>query len=309
MGKWIYIMLLPFYLFSQEKFSAYTEKIKGSDITFKMIPVSGGKFALGAADSEMQAEQDEFPAKNIEISDFWMGETEVTYDLFQLFLDETKDPAPQVDGITRPSKPYIDFTLGMGKVGNFPANSMQQYSALMFCKWLYKKIGIFYRLPTEAEWEYVAKKSFETEALKNQQLLGELEWFAENADNKYHKVAEKKPNKMGFYDLLGNVSEWTMDEYESNYYEKIAPGIKDPVSHKTKRYPVTVRGGNYKSLLSELRLTNRIKSESIWNRRDPQVPKSKWWNADAPFIGLRVVRPRVTKTQEEVESFFESVLK
>lgn len=132
---------------------------------------------------------------------------------------------------------------------------------------------------------------------------------AENADNKYHKVAEKKPNKMGFYDLLGNVSEWTMDEYESNYYERIAPGIKDPVSHKTKEYPVTVRGGNYKSLLSELRLTNRIKSESIGTGVIRRSLNPSGGMLTHHFIGLRVVRPRVTKTQEEVESFFESVLK
>ncbi|MBK9565683.1 MAG: SUMF1/EgtB/PvdO family nonheme iron enzyme [Saprospiraceae bacterium] len=309
MSKWILSLLLPFSLISQDKFTSFNQKIKGSDITFKMISVPGGKYTLGSAASDKDAEVDETPAKTVEISDFWMAETEVTYDLFQLFLDETKDPGPHVDGITRPSKPYIDFTLGMGKVGNFPANSMQQYSALMFCKWLYKKTGVFYRLPTEAEWEYTAKKSYDPATLSNALILGEFEWFADNSDNKYHKVASKKPNKLGFYDLLGNVAEWTMDEYESNYYEKISKGTKDPITQKTKRYPVTVRGGNYKSKVTDLRLTNRTKSESVWNRRDPQIPKSKWWNADAPFIGFRLVVPRKSLKPEEVETFFESVLK
>ena len=260
MSKWILSLLLPFSLISQDKFTSFNQKIKGSDITFKMISVHGGKYTLGSAASDKDAEVDETPAKTVEISDFWMAETEVTYDLFQLFLDETKDPGPHVDGITRPSKPYIDFTLGMGKVAN---------------------------------------------AL----ILGEFEWFADNSDNKYHKVASKKPNKLGFYDLLGNVAEWTMDEYESNYYEKISKGTKDPITQKTKRYPVTVRGGNYKSKVTDLRLTNRTKSESVWNRRDPQIPKSKWWNADAPFIGFRLVVPRKSLKPEEVETFFESVLK
>lgn len=309
MCKWILSLVLPFTLISQDKFTSFNQKIKGSDIAFRMISVPGGKYTLGSAASDKEADIDETPEKTVEISDFWMGETEVTYDLFQLFLDETKDPAPEVDGITRPSKPYIDFTLGMGKVGNFPANSMQQYSALMFCKWLYKKTGVFYRLPTEAEWEYVAKKSYENKTLNNAQSLSEFEWFAENSENKYHKVASKKPNKLGFYDLMGNVAEWTMDEYDASIYTKISQGSKDPVSSKTKRYPVTVRGGNYKSPITDLRPANRTKSESIWNRRDPQIPKSKWWNADAPFIGLRLVRPRKSKTAEEVESFFESVLK
>lgn len=302
-------VVLPLFVFSQDKFASYNQKMKGTDINFKMIPIVGGKFSLGSSSLDKLAEMDEIPSKNVEISDFWVGETEVTYDLFQLYLDETKDPAPEVDGITRPSKPYIDFTLGMGKVGNFPANSMQQYSALMFCKWLYKKTGVFYRLPTEAEWEYIAKKCFSTNILSDGNILGEYEWFSDNADNKYHKVASKKPNKLGLYDFFGNVAEWTMDEYETNYYEKIAVGTKDPVNVKTKRYPVTVRGGHYKSPLRDLRPSNRTKSEADWNRRDPQVPKSKWWNADAPFIGFRLVRPKKSKSPEEIEAFFESILK
>jgi formylglycine-generating enzyme required for sulfatase activity len=302
MIKYVLVLLMiPYGLLAQEKFSAYSQDIKGTTITFDMIPVTGGHFTLGSDPTDVY-DPDEAPSQTVLISDFWMGATEVTYDLFQLYLDETRDPEPIVDGITRPSKPYIDFTLGMGKEGHFPANSMQQYSALMFCKWLYKKTGIFYRLPTEAEWEYVAKQCYDNSTFTNAQNIQAFEWFADNAEDKYHQVALKKPNKMGFYDLLGNVSEWTMDEY-------VAKGTKDPISAKTKRYPVTVRGGNYKSQFVDLRPSNRTKSESIWNRRDPQVPKSKWWNADAPFIGMRLVRPRVVMTNDEVELFFQSVLK
>lgn len=58
----------------------------------------------------------------------------------------------QVDGLSRPSTPYLDMTFGMGKE-NKPALAMTQYGAIQFCKWLYLKTGVFYRLPTEAEWE------------------------------------------------------------------------------------------------------------------------------------------------------------
>lgn len=309
MVKVLFLILFFLPTMAQEKFSMYVQNIAGSDQSFKMIPMQGGSFLIGSDSLEKGRDIDEGPSKKVVVSDFWMGETEVTYDIFQLFLDETKDPSPKADGITRPSQPYIDFTLGMGKQGNFPANSMQQYSALMFCKWLYKKTGIFYRLPTETEWEYTAKQSYTPSQMTDSTLIREYEWFAENAKEKYHQVASKKSNILGIYDLLGNVAEWTLDQYDDTFYDKISDGSKDPMAFKTKRYPVTVRGGSYKSTLRELRPSNRTKSDPLWNRRDPQMPKSKWWNADAPFIGLRLVRPLKDLTSKEVEQFFQSVLK
>ena len=60
---------------------------------------------------------------------------------------------------------------------------------------------------------------------------------------------------------------------------------------------------------NELRSADRLKSDPIWNRRDPQIPRSKWWNADSPFVGFRVIRPVKQPTKEEILSFFEGVLK
>ena len=87
------------------------------------------------------------PSILIRLSPFWMGAYEVTFDEYDLFFNDVSLSQNIVtDAVTRPSSPYIDMTLGMGKEGGFPANSMQQYGALMYCKWLYKKTGIFYRL-------------------------------------------------------------------------------------------------------------------------------------------------------------------
>ncbi len=298
-------LILP----GQDTFKNYTQTIPNSIQKFNMVSVKGGSFQIGSDDSEVLKEEDEIPSRKIVVSDFWIAETELTYDLFQLFFEELKDPEPKVDGITRPSPPYIDFTLGMGKTGGYPANSMQQYGAIMFCKWLYQKTGVFYRLPTEGEWEYAAKLNLDEKAFKDSTQIQSYEWFSNNADNRYHKVATKKPGRLGLYDMLGNVSEWTIDQYDKTYFSKIKDSTLDPVIQKIKRHPTTVRGGNYNTPAFSLRPSNRTMSDPAWNRRDPQLPKSKWWNADAPFVGFRLVRPIKKVTATEIENFFDSYLK
>jgi formylglycine-generating enzyme required for sulfatase activity len=297
----LYLLLLTI----QSNFENYTQTIQGSDLGFDMVAIRGGSFYIGSESGD----SDEMPKKKVVVSDFWMAKTETTYDLFQLYLDQTKEPEPRIDAITRPSPPYIDFTLGMGKNGGFPANSMQAFSAHMFCKWLYEKTGVFYRLPTEAEWEYVAQRSYDEAQITDSAYLVTHEWIAANSGDKYHKTATLQPNKLGIYDLLGNVAEWTMDQYSAEYYSTIKDGTIDPYIIRTKKHPTSVRGGHYKSSLNDIRPSNRTASDPIWNRRDPQLPKSKWWNTDAPFIGFRVVRPAKSMSKEEVYAFFEANLK
>ena len=70
--------------------------------------------------------------------------------------------------------------LGMGKTGGFPANSMTQYAALMYCQWLYKKTGIFYRLPTEAEWEYNANLGLAYSFGEDERQLAKYTWYKAN---------------------------------------------------------------------------------------------------------------------------------
>ena len=142
-----------------------------------------------------------------------MGAYEVTFDEYNLFFNDVSlSQNIPTDAVTRPSSPYIDMTLGMGKEGGFPANSMQQYGALMYCKWLYKKTGIFFRLPTEAEWEYACRAGSTTFILLEmmQQNWMNMHGIATNSENKYHKVGQKKPNAWGLYDMLGNVGEWVL---------------------------------------------------------------------------------------------------
>ena len=292
----------------KDSFTSYNQTVTGTEINFKMMPVTGGGFIMGSDAAEKGRKPDEGPAKEVIVSPFWIGAYEVTYDEYDAFF---KDEAftrnqPAADAVTRPSPPYIDLTLGMGKQGGFPANSMSQYGALMFCRWLYKKTGVFYRLPTEAEWEYACRAGSKTPYTFGNDTTGlsNYAWYKNNSDNKYHKTGLKLPNKFGLYDMMGNVTEWTLDQYDADYYNNLKTVSKDPLTKPTSRHPRTLKGGNYQDEATELRSANRLKSNPDWNRRDPQIPRSRWWNADAPFIGFRVVRSAKKPSKDEINKFF-----
>jgi formylglycine-generating enzyme required for sulfatase activity len=240
-----------------------------------------------------------------------MEEHEVTYDEFLLFFnDETTSRNSDVDAVTRPTPQYIDLSWGMGKQGGFPVNSMSQQTALMYCRWLYKQTGHFYRLPSEAEWEYACRAGATTSYYfgDDSKQLKEHAWFADNSKNKYQKIKQKKPNAWGLYDMLGNVAEWTLDQYDEDFYKSLKDGDKDPLIEAKKKYNRVVRGGSYLDTPEILRCANRWKSEASWNRRDPQIPKSKWWLTDAMGVGFRIVRPLQQPGASEIEAFYDRYL-
>ena len=118
----------------------------------------------------------------------------------------------------------------------------------------------------------------------------------------------KKPNAWGLYDIIGNVSEWTLDHYNEKALEKSASNVTDPVNYNEETYPKVLKGGGYESDSKELRSAARIKSDPEWNRRDPQIPKSKWWLTDAPSAGFRIVRPLKQPSPKEADEFFKLYL-
>jgi formylglycine-generating enzyme required for sulfatase activity len=289
-------------------FILYESPVPGSDFTIKMIPVKGGTFRIGnyAATGKNAVE-----TKQVKLSDFWMGAFEITHDQFGIFYkDETVTQGSKADAVTRPTAQYIDLSWNMGKEGGFPVNSLSQDAALMFCRWLYQKTGIFYRLPTEAEWEYTCRAGTNTlyPFGNDAKLLDQYAWFEKNSKNKYQKVGQKKPNPWGFYDMLGNVCEWTLDQYDENYFKIIGEQPVDPVIPPGTRYPRSLRGGSYLDPAPLLANGYRFESESAWNKRDPQVPKSRWWLTDAPFVGFRIVRPRKQPSAEEADKFYQLYL-
>jgi formylglycine-generating enzyme required for sulfatase activity len=282
--------------------------IPGSELTIKMIQLAGGSFTMGNNNS---VNTNEKPAKKITVSPFWIGAFEITHDQFDIFFkDEQTSQGSKVDAITRPTPQYIDLSWNMGKEGGFPVNSMSVDGAMMFCRWLFQKTGKFYRLPTEAEWEFACKAGTNTNYFfgNDASKLTQYAWFKSNSNNKYQKVGLKKPNPWGLYDMLGNVAEWTMDQYDADYFKKTTEGEKDKLIIPTSRYPRTIRGGSYLDESKLLSSTSRQFSQTSWNKRDPQLPKSRWWLTDGMFVGFRIVCPVNQPTQEEAEKIYKLYL-
>lgn len=293
----------------------YTEKIPLTEITFDMVEIPSGSFMMGSLDTEPNRTGDEGPRHQVVLDGFYVGKYEVTWDLFELFYKKNQElfvkldneTLVKVDAISGPSPPYEDPSYGMGKDG-YPAISMSTYSALVFCKWLSAVTGKFYRLPTEAEWEYAARAGSQ-EAYSfgaSEDLLGKYAVYSNNSNDTYVKVGSKLPNAWGLFDMHGNVAEWTMDEYKANAYadhEEKNPWVVPTVIH-----PRVFRGGSWIDSADRLRSAARGESGMDLQRRDPQIPKSFWWFSDNDFIGLRLVSPKNQPSEEEQEQFWQMVL-
>jgi formylglycine-generating enzyme required for sulfatase activity len=254
----------------------------------------------------------------VEVSPFWMEKYTVTWNEFEMFMypneekkaRETKklDPALNAltDAVTHPTQPYVEMSFGMGKDG-YPAISMTQHAANKYCEWLSAKTGQFYRLPTEAEWEYAARAGTTTAYFwgDDPKQVGDYCWYGKNSDFKYQKVGKKKPNPWGLYDMLGNVVQWTLDQYDAHYYEH-SPAV-NPWNKATKPYPHVARGGSWDDDdVTKLRCAARRASDPSWKIQDPQLPKSVWYHTDAQFLGFRIVRPLKTPTPEECKAYWNS---
>lgn len=294
-------------------FQAYTDTLVDDAATFTMVPVEGGTFMMGS-DNENAGEH-EGPPREVYVDSFWMSEHEVSWDEYLIFLQlaiEDEDPEEHIlagmreeygiDALSVPTPPYEDVSYGMGHEG-YPAISMTHYAAVMYAKWLTAQTGNFYRLPTEAEWEYACRGGNveEYEAVP----LDEYEWHTENSDESYNQVASKQPNPLGLYDMKGNVAEWTMDEYLEDYHEQLEGEPADNPWFKPEvLYPRTVRGSSWRDDPEDLRCTQRRGSDERWKRGDPQFPKSRWWHTHADFLGFRLVRPKETPPQEKIKEYW-----
>jgi formylglycine-generating enzyme required for sulfatase activity len=112
----------------------------------------------------------------------------------------------------------------------------------------------------------------------------------------YHPVATKKPNAWGLYDMLGNVMEWTLDQYAPY----TAAAQQNPWIKSTTSYPHAVRGGSWHDDAPAVTCTARVASDPSWKKQDPQLPKSIWYMTDAQWLGFRLVRPAKLPPAEEM---------
>jgi formylglycine-generating enzyme required for sulfatase activity len=299
---------------TEAEMKPYAELIEHTSEKIEMIPIKGGKFVMGSPASEAGRNKDEGPQHEVEVDPFWMAKYETMWDAYEVWsadLDilkrklaetepNTRDKLADPYQITMPTKPYTDMTFGMGKRG-FPAICMTQHSARVYCQWLSAKTGRYYRLPTEAEWEYACRAGTKTAYSfgDDPEKLGDYAWFTGNSDDKYHKVGTKKPNPWGLYDMHGNVAEWVLDFHDEKFYATDAARLKNPLAIPLKEYPRVVRGGSWDDDPEVCRSAARVGSTDEWKQQDPQIPQSIWYFTDALHVGFRIVRPLVEPSDEE----------
>ena len=99
--------------------------------------------------------------------------------------------------------------------------------------------------------------------------------------------------------MHGNVCEWVLDQYDTEFYRKTKMGSRNPVNVPLKLYPRVVRGGSWQDDAELLRSAARLGSTEDWKYQDPQEPQSIWYHTDALHVGLRVVRPLESPSKEE----------
>ncbi len=172
--------------------------VKG--VSFRMVYVQGGTFRMGSNDP--WANDDAQPVHSVTLSDYYIGETEVTQQLWRAVMGSnpsffTGDSQRPVDGVSWEDCQTFICTLNALTGKNF-------------------------RLPTEAEWEYAARGGNKSRGYEfsGSNTLTDVAWYYDNISGTTHPVKQKCSNELGLYDMSGNVNEWCQDWYDSDYYSQ-----------------------------------------------------------------------------------------
>ena len=237
----------------------FVTTIPGTAVGIEMVSIPSGKHLLRSGES-------------VTVDSFYLSRTEIPWEAYDVFVFALDRPEATeelgVDAFARPSRPYVSYDRGFGHNG-YPALSMSFRGAQAFCDFLSVKTGVRWRLPREREWEYACRSGLASPFgfEHAEERLAEHAWFSGNARGKTHPVGALAPSSFGLRDMNGNAAEWCVGE-DGN--------------------PTTC-GGSYRDGASGVRCDSRGEPSASWNRSDPQLPKSTWWLADAPFVGFRVV--------------------
>jgi formylglycine-generating enzyme required for sulfatase activity len=233
----------------------FTNSIK---MEFSLIPP--GEFVMGALPTDKDANDDETPIHKVRITkSFYISKFLTTQGNWKSIMN---------------NNPSFFKKLG----DDNPIERVSWYLIQDFIKRLNEKEKLQpkegYRLPTEAEWEYVCKAGSSTKYYHSNKsdLLEEYAWFSYTSNRSTQVVGTKKPNAFGIYDMLGNVREWCHDWYDPKYYQK-SP-VNDPQG-PTKGEFKTMRGGSWYCVPRLTRTTQRYH----------HIPSSKSF-----LIGFRLVK-------------------
>jgi sulfatase modifying factor 1 len=203
-------------------------------VTFKMVAVKGGTFTMGATSEQSNPSSDEKPVHTVTLSDFAIGETEVTQELWQAVMG------------TNPS--YF--------IGNLqrPVEQVSWNDCQTFIEKLNELTGMQFSLPTEAQWEYAARGGASSQGYQysGSNTLADVAWYTSNSSSTTHPVKSKQANELGLYDMSGNVVEWCQDWYGS--YSSSSQ--TDPTGFTSGSYRV-LRGGGWIYSARNCRVANR----------------------------------------------------
>ena len=209
-------------------------------VRFTMKYVEGGTFVMGASDNDSIADSDEKPAHKVTVGDFYIGETEVTQELWKAVMG--KNPA-KIKG------------------ENWPIENVSYKKCLEFVEKLSEMTGRHFRLPTEAEWEYAARggKYSKGYLYAGANDVEKVAWLHNDTLWARHMpVASKQPNELGIYDMSGGVWEWCDTPYE--------PYSGDKGTFFTRlirsRFKV-VRGSGFRGYAKYARVSNRY-CNAVW---------------------------------------------
>jgi formylglycine-generating enzyme required for sulfatase activity len=216
------------------------------DVTMELVKIPQGSFMMGSPDNEKNRTNDEGPQHYVYIDSFYMGKYEVTNKQYRAFR-------PDHD-----SKDYKEYSLNGD---NQPVANVDWNWAKEFCRWLSKETERNFRLPSEAEWEYACRAGTATSMywgddidtackhanVSNPGIKKEFnwQWEAFNCEDGYKvtsPVGSFTPNKFGLYDMLGNVSEYCMDNYHNNYNDAPKDGTAWVVPYNKDH---VLRGGSW----------------------------------------------------------------
>ena len=203
-------------------------------VTFKMIYVKSGTFIMGATSEQTGAYSDELPAHSVTLGNYYIGETEVTQELWTAVMG------------SNPSR----FSGNM----QCPVEMVSWNDCQTFISKLNELTRATFRLPTEAQWEFAARGGNNSQGYiySGSNTIDDVAWYASNSSSTTHPVKTKAPNELGIYDMSGNVWEWCSDWWGG--YTSSAQ--TDPTGPNTGSRRV-FRGGSWYSIATHSRITIR----------------------------------------------------